>query len=167
MTRKFSRDYSLSVFVSFIAILVVSVALVALAQTTGAGSRSFQRAEASAQLGGASKGLPVRFAKAVPYDSGAYAPWAVAVADLYWDGHPDVVVANMCQQTGEGDCLGQQLDIGAISVLSGNGDGTFQPAVVYKTGGYDSFSVAIGDVNGDGRPDLVVTNLCQDFECNL
>jgi hypothetical protein len=37
----------------------------------------------------------------------------------------------------------------------GNGDGTFQGAVSYPASGY-TLSVAIGDFNGDGRPDLAV-----------
>jgi hypothetical protein len=45
-------------------------------------------------------------------------------------------------------------------VLLGNGDGTFQSAVNYPTGGYQSLRVAVEDVNGDGRPDLLVANLC-------
>ena len=48
-----------------------------------------------------------------------------------------------------------------LGVLLGNGDGTFQAPVTYSSGGYQSYSVAIGDVNGDGKPDLVAANLCQ------
>jgi hypothetical protein len=43
-----------------------------------------------------------------------------------------------------------------VGVLLGNGDGTFQPAVSYDPGGTGAWSVAVADVNGDGRPDLVV-----------
>ena len=44
-----------------------------------------------------------------------------------------------------------------MSVLLGNGDGTFQPAVNFAAGACPD-SVALGDVNGDGRPDLAVAN---------
>ena len=44
-----------------------------------------------------------------------------------------------------------------VSVLLGNGDGTFQPKVDYETGTYPT-SVAVGDFNGDGRADLAVAN---------
>jgi uncharacterized protein (TIGR03437 family) len=44
-----------------------------------------------------------------------------------------------------------------ISVLLGNGDGTFQTAVSYPA---DSgpVALAVGDFNGDGKPDLIVVN---------
>ena len=48
----------------------------------------------------------------------------------------------------------------AVSVLLGNGDGTYQPAVSFAAGAFPS-SVALGDVNGDGRPDLAVANGAQ------
>ena len=42
-------------------------------------------------------------------------------------------------------------------MLLGNGNGTFQSQATFATG-YGSMSLAVGDVNGDGKPDLVVTN---------
>ena len=47
-----------------------------------------------------------------------------------------------------------------VSVLLGNGNGTFQAQQTFATG-YGPISVAVGDVNGDGRPDLVVANYRQ------
>jgi hypothetical protein len=41
-------------------------------------------------------------------------------------------------------------------VLLGNGDGTFQPAQNFASG--SPFSVAVGDFNGDGKPDLALAN---------
>jgi hypothetical protein len=44
-----------------------------------------------------------------------------------------------------------------VSVLLGNGDGTFRPAVNYAVDGHP-LSVAVGDFNGDGTPDVVTAN---------
>jgi hypothetical protein len=46
----------------------------------------------------------------------------------------------------------------AVSVLLGNGDGTFQAPVSYPAGSNPQ-SVAVGDFNGDGLPDLAVVNV--------
>ena len=78
------------------------------------------------------------------FAAGGY-PYAVAIGDLNGDGKLDVVVAN----GGGGPNV--------VSVLLGNGDGTFGAHADYGAGGYPQ-SVAIGDLNGDGKPDLVVAN---------
>ncbi len=66
--------------------------------------------------------------------------WLVA-ADFNRDGNLDLAVA---------DYLGND-----ISVLLGNGDGSFQPPVKQPTTGRPT-SVAVGDFNNDGKPDLLV-----------
>ena len=45
-----------------------------------------------------------------------------------------------------------------MSVLLGNGDGTFQSQVTYAVGSQPS-SLSTADFNGDGQADLVVSNL--------
>jgi len=72
------------------------------------------------------------------------------------DGKPDLVVANYCASASNCVSYGP----GSVGVLLGNGDGTFQTAVAYGSGGFDAFSVAVADVNGDGKPDLVAANRC-------
>ncbi len=91
----------------------------------------------------------------VTYDSGGEQPYAVAVGDLNGDGKLDIIVANYYLRGST-----KSDDYGAVGVLLGNGDGTFQTALSYNSGGLDAFSVAAADVNGDGHPDLLVTNEC-------
>jgi Bacterial Ig-like domain (group 3)/FG-GAP-like repeat len=91
---------------------------------------------------------------AITYSSGGLSPRSVAVADVNGDGKPDLVVANC------GSGCGGGTEVAVVSVLLGNGDGTFQPAVAYDSGGYVAESVVVGDVNADGKPDLIVANQC-------
>jgi hypothetical protein len=99
------------------------------------------------------------FGNAVSYKSGGYNNLGivVAVADVNSDGKPDLVVSAACP-SGVTNC--SQGTTGTVSVLLGNGDGTFKPAVSYGSGGYQATSVAVADVNGDGKPDLLVANSC-------
>ena len=71
-------------------------------------------------------------------------PWAVATADFNGDGALDLAVVNYLP--------------GTVSVLLGNGDGTFRPTPIFFGGDNGPSSVAVGDFNGDGRPDLVLAN---------
>jgi hypothetical protein len=66
----------------------------------------------------------------------------LVATDFNADGKLDLGVANAS---------------GAVSVLTGNGDGTFQPMTNYQAG-ITPDSVAFGDFNGDGRMDLAVGN---------
>ena len=80
-------------------------------------------------------------------------PSSVAIGDLNGDGRLDLVTANI-----GGDPLGTPTPAGTVSVLLGNGGSTFSAATPYPTGSVIPSSVAIGDLNGDGRLDLAVTN---------
>jgi hypothetical protein len=72
-------------------------------------------------------------------------PQAVAVGDFNDDGRVDLAVANNDQY------------LGGVSVLLGNGDGSFQAPRQFAAGSNPN-SVTVGDFNGDGIPDLAVTN---------
>ena len=52
---------------------------------------------------------------------------------------------------------------GNVAVLVGNGNGTFQPAVSYPTGGDLASMVVVADFNHDNRPDLAVADVCNDL----
>ena len=65
------------------------------------------------------------------------------VADLAGNGIQDIVVENSGSNT--------------VSVLMGKGDGTFKSAVSYATGA-NPWSLEIGDVNADGKLDIVTCN---------
>jgi len=90
-----------------------------------------------------SVGSAETFSSPVNYDSAGFGPVSVALGDLNRDHQLDVVAANVNSAT--------------ISVLLGNGDGTFQQAVTYPSGP-SPFYVILGDFNRDGNLDAAVAN---------
>ncbi len=78
-------------------------------------------------------------------------PDAVAVGDVNGDGRLDLVTANA------GSTLTGISADNTVSVLLGNGDGTFAAAVNYGVGN-NPVAVAVGQFTGDGHLDLVTTN---------
>src|SRR5439155_14632223 len=69
-------------------------------------------------------------------------PVAIAVGDFNADGKLDLATVN------DSD----------VSVLLGNGNGTFQPALntAYNPSLFGNTSLAVGELNGDGKLDVVV-----------
>src|SRR5208283_4494986 len=96
------------------------------------------------------------FQSAVTYPIDYGPAYSVALADLRGIGVLDVVVSDI-------NPVGYE---SAAGVLLGNGDGTFQPVVDYNSGGLTCYSAAVADVNGDGIPDIVVSNSCQSESCS-
>ncbi len=72
-------------------------------------------------------------------------PVGIEVADFNGDGIADITVGN----TGQASLT--------EGVLLGKGDGTFAPQVTFATGNFP-YGVAVADFNGDGLPDMVVSN---------
>jgi VCBS repeat-containing protein len=72
-------------------------------------------------------------------------PTSATVADFNHDGKPDLAVTNQFSSN--------------VSILLGNGDGTFHPAgSAAISGGIQPYSVASGDFDGDGKLDLAIAN---------
>ena len=86
-------------------------------------------------------------------------PSSVAIGDLNGDAKPDLAVADKGYHTAD------PAD-GMVSVLLGNGDGSFGARTDVRMDNACS-SVAIGDLNGDGKPDLVVGAETEDLGCRL
>jgi hypothetical protein len=84
------------------------------------------------------------FQSKLDYRTGAD-PNSVAMGDVNGDAKRDLVTANWSD------------DGSTVSVLLNRGDGSFEPKVDYRTGGGPD-SVAISDLNGDGKPDLATAN---------
>ena len=79
--------------------------------------------------------------RSIDLDAGIW-PMQIVTADLDVDGHADLAVVNETTQN--------------VTVLLGQGDGTF--AAHLFGAGFQANSLAVGDLNGDGLPDLAVGN---------
>jgi hypothetical protein len=89
------------------------------------------------------------FETPLTYSSGGAEGRSVTVAELNSDGKPDLVVSG---------CSDSLYCNGIVSVLLGNGDGSFQTALSYSSGGLGAHSPQVDDLNGDTKPDIIVAN---------
>ena len=79
----------------------------------------------------------------IPINPDGSEPVALVTGHFNGDGHTDRAVANKNSNN--------------VSILLGNGDGTFQSPVTYPVGSSPT-ALVTGDFNGDGRTDLAVAN---------
>src|SRR5581483_8273043 len=90
------------------------------------------------------------FTPAAAYPAGA-SIGDLAVGDFNGDRHPDLVTAN------DTDLSYPYLPANSVTLLLGHGDGTFTSAAPVPAGTFPD-ALAVGDFNGDGRPDLAAAD---------
>src|SRR5205809_1123135 len=94
-------------------------------------------------LAGSARAQTISFVNGGQINLGTAVQW-VSVGDFNGDGIQDLAAA--------------QPFADRVSVLLGNGDGTFQAPQNINVVGTAPHAVAVGDFNGDGKPDLVTAN---------
>ena len=96
-----------------------------------------------------------QFESATAFSTNASYCVAIAAGDFNGDGSPDIAALNNCNSL-------ERCSNGTLSVALGNGDGTFQLATNYDIG-ITPKSLAIGDLNHDGKLDIVVASASSGF----
>jgi hypothetical protein len=90
--------------------------------------------------------------------SSAPAPIYSISADFNGDGKQDIAFVSPCDST-------LSCNSPSVSVLLGNGDGTFAAPVTYPVGGSTPVGIVSGDFNGNKKPDIAVATQCDTSSC--
>ncbi len=96
----------------------------------------------------------INFATQLTFATGV-APSSVAIGDLDGDGKPDLAIANV--EEGNGNGGGHPGTVSVLRNTSTSGSVNFATQLTFAIG-VEPSSVAIGDLDGDGKPDLAVAN---------
>jgi flagellin len=88
------------------------------------------------------------FGASTSYTTESTSSYGLTLGDINGDGYIDMITGGQTSAV-----------TGAATVRLGNGNGTFGASTSYATQAVRTFSVALGDLNGDGFADMVTTGL--------
>jgi hypothetical protein len=97
---------------------------------------------------GAGMGFTPSFAAQQTFGTGGDDPYSVTAADINGDGKPDLIIANAGDHT---------VSVLLNTTAPGATTPSFATPQTFASGG-QPYSVVAADVNGDGKPDLIVAN---------
>jgi len=96
------------------------------------------------------------FASSVDFSTGSN-PGCVVIGDIDWDGKPDIVVANTANTF---SIFRNTSTLGSITTSS------FATPINFSFG-LNTFGIALGDIDGDGKLDIAFTNWTQEKKVSI
>ncbi|MEN9638777.1 MAG: hypothetical protein RLZZ262_645, partial [Bacteroidota bacterium] len=89
--------------------------------------------------------------------NGTFSVYAVIPTSSLSFGGDRTIITDDFNNDGNADLAGTYLNQNELSVALGNGDGSFQPAIVTLVGNYPRY-ITSGDLNGDILPEIVISS---------